>query len=247
MENKTFWDDIIEKFTQVVVEHDLLDENIQIQAKTLEPIEAIGVTKRKDYPILTGKELMLQAEFNGSIGQAFTASPASFHGSLKDILELDVKSDVYAKGLFIATLNAVMRHLGLIKGTIHCKNEEPEVCSEKIVSYIDDNYGDVNVALVGYQPAMLEALAKNHKIRVLDLDDKNINAVRYGVKVEHGIENYEEVVNQWADVVLCTGSTICNDSVANFLDKKTDVLFFGTTLAGVAELLELKRVCFCSL
>ncbi|WMJ87964.1 hypothetical protein [Anaerocolumna sp. MB42-C2] len=60
------------------------------------------------------------------------------------------------------------------------------------------------------------------------------------------MKDFEQVVVKWADLVLCTGSTICNGSIVNFLNLDKEVLFFGTTLAGAAQMLSLKRVCFYS-
>ena len=77
------------------------------------------MTKRRDYPIITGKEIMLQADYMGSYGQTFTDSPSVFNGTLGEILALDIIGDVHARGLFIAALNAVMRHLSLAEGTVH--------------------------------------------------------------------------------------------------------------------------------
>ena len=68
-------------------------------------------------------EVMLQAEYKGCIGQAFTSSPAAFSGTLQEILDSDIENDAYARALFIASLNAVMRYLGLADRTIHCKTE----------------------------------------------------------------------------------------------------------------------------
>ena len=49
--------------------------------------------------------------------------------------------------------------------------------------------------------------------------------MRYGVLVEDGTKDYEQVVKHYADLVLCTGSTICNGSIVNFLELGTQVLF----------------------
>lgn len=189
---------------------------------------------------------MLQAEHNGSFGQAFTDSPSFFRGSLEEILSMDIDSDPHARGLLISALNAVMRNVGLIENTIHCKNGEPESCAEKFAEYIKENYNNPKIALIGYQPAILEALSKEFDLRVLDLNPDNVGEIRYNVLVENGIRDYEEVVLNWADLVLCTGSTLCNGSIVNFIDIGKEVIFFGTTLAGAAKLLGLKRLCFCS-
>lgn len=168
------------------------------------------------------------------------------NGGLDEILEMDIVNDDHARGLFVAALNAVMNHLGLAERTIHCKNKEPEACARQFVDYIRENYGNPKIALVGYQPAILENLSKEFNLRVLDLNPENIGSRRYGVTVEDGIEAFDDAVINWAELVLCTGSTICNGSIVNFMSLKKEVLYYGTTLAGTAELLGLKRACFCS-
>ena len=146
--------------------------------------------------------------------------------------------------MFIAALNAVTRHLGLAEGTIHCKNEEPETCAEQIVQYIKETYGSPKITLVGFQPAMLENLSRAFELRVLDLNPDNVGKVKYGVKIEHGKDDYEDAV-QWANLILCTGSTLSNGSIVDYMGIGREVVFYGTTLAGAARLLGLKRVCFC--
>ncbi|WP_243444996.1 Rossmann-like domain-containing protein [Romboutsia maritimum] len=238
---------IKESFRDLVIKNNLYSTDIKINSKALSADEAIGITKRKDFPIIVGKEVMLQAEYLGSYGQAFTDAPSTFEGTIEDILDFDIINNRHSRGLFIASMNAVMCKLGLTENTIHCKNEEPELCAKKFIDYIKENYNNEKIALVGYQPAILEALSKNFDIRVLDLNKDNINKSRYGVLIEDGTKDYEEVVLKWADCVLCTGSTLCNGSIINFIDIGKDVIFFGTTIAGASKILGLKRACFYSI
>ena len=63
---------IRDKFEQIVEENDLLNETVMIRAKPLTPEEAIGNPESEDFPILKGHERLMQAEFRGSFGQAFT-------------------------------------------------------------------------------------------------------------------------------------------------------------------------------
>ena len=244
MTEQQFYSTLKERFLQIVREHGLSASRINIKSKSLSAEEAIGITSRKDFPIITGKEIMLQADYMGAIGQAFTDSPAVFSGTLEDIFLLDITNDLHALGLFIASLNAVMRYLALAEGTIHCKNEEPEICAEKYVQYIKETYGNPKIALVGFQPALIENISKEFDLRVLDLNPENIGKIKYNTLIENGIDDYEDVIN-WADIVLCTGSTLCNGSIVNFINIGKEVVFFGTTLAGAAEIMGLKRVCFC--
>lgn len=239
-----------EKFQKIVAEHNLMAENVDIKAKTLTPKEAIGETKRQDYPILVGKEMMLEAEFKGKKGQAFTDSPADFKGSLSEILELDLSEDPYARGIFIATLNAVMAYLELADRTIHCKNDEPEQCAREFIPFLQENYQKkqesvLKITQIGFQPALLSQITKHFDVRILDLNPDIVGKEKSGVLVEDGITAYEDAV-AWADLILCTGSTVCNGSLVNFLNIGKEVVFYGTTLAGTAKLLGLKRACFCS-
>lgn len=234
------------ELTNILKENNLSKESILIISKTLTKEEAIGITERKDFPILTGKEIMLQAEFKGEIGQAFTSAPTVFSGTLEEIISLDLENDDHAKGLFIASLNAIMRYLKLTDRTIHCRNEEPELCAVEFKNHLRNEYKNAKIALIGYQPAILENLSKDFKVRVLDLSPENLGKDKFGVRVEHGIDDYDEVVLEWADLILCTGSTIANGSIVNFLELDKPVIFFGTTIAGAAEILGLKRLCFKS-
>ncbi len=238
------------RLEEIIAENNLTMENVEIKAKTLTPKEAIGETKRQDYPILLGKEMMLEATFCGSKGQAFTDSPADYKGSVSEIMALDLDNDPYARGIFIATLNAVMAYLGKADRTIHCKNDEPEQCAEEFVKCLNENYqakqdSKLKITQIGFQPAILGQISQHFDVRILDLNPDIVGKKKSGVLVEHGMDDYDEAI-VWADLVLCTGSTLCNGSLVNFMDIGKEVIFYGTTLAGAAPLLGLKRACFCS-
>lgn len=236
------YDELREKFKALIDEHDLEEDKIMIKTSELTAEEAIGITIRKDYPLLNGKEVLVEADYKGAKGQAYTDGPTAYSGTIKDILDLDL-SDDRNKVLFIASLNAVLKYLGLIGGTIHCKDEEPETCAKRIGESIKAEYGQAKIGLVGLQPAMLDHLKDDFEIRVLDLDKNIVGKEKYGVLIEHGFDKMEEVL-AWADLYLVTGSTITNGSIVNYLNRDKPVLFFGTTIAGPAYLNGYKRVCF---
>ncbi|SHE70004.1 Putative heavy-metal chelation [Tissierella praeacuta DSM 18095] len=239
-----FYIQLQQKLKEIVKQNNLYDENIFITTNTLTPEEAIGITERKDFPLLNGKEVLIESNFLGSVGQAYTDSPTVFNGSIKKVLELDL-SDNRNKVLFIAALNAILKHLKFIENTIHCKDEEPEECGKEVVKYIKDKFGNVKIGMVGFQPAIIDNLRREFSIRVLDLDPRNIDKTKYDVLIEDGKNNMEEVVN-WADILVVTGSTITNGTIVDFLKVKKPILFYGTTIAGVAYLEGLSRICFCS-
>ncbi len=244
MQAEKLYADIIERFLALPGADAELTENVRIRARALTPEEAIGTTERKDYPILTGKDVMIEAEYKGSFGQAFTDAPASYSGTLGDILALPFATDAHARGLLIATINAVMGHMGLCERMAHCRNDGPKRCGRDVADYITANFGDPRLLLVGYQPSMLENLsARLSHMRVLDLNPDNIGQTRCGILVEDGAKDREAAL-AWSELVLCTGSTVCNGTLGDYLNTGKTTLFYGTTLAGVAALLGLPRLCF---
>ncbi len=114
--------------------------------------------------------------------------------------------------------------------------------------HLKKTYPDVKkVALIGYQPALLDMLSSSEfDVCVLDLNPANVGEVRYGIVVEDGKEAYQEAID-YADLILCTGSTVCNGTIVDYMGLDKEVVFFGTTLSGTAELMGLKRVCFAHL
>ena len=237
-----FYEELREKLIDIIEKNKIDEESVTIRTNELTAEEAIGITERKDFPILNGKEVLIEADFKGTIGQSYSDLPTAFSGSIKDILELDLE-DNRNKVLFIASLNAILKHLGLASETIHCKNEEPEKCGKELNAYMKENYGGKKIGLVGLQPAMLDNLSKDFDIRVLDLNIDSIGKEKYGVIVEDGRSKTDEVI-EWADVLLVTGSTINNGSIINFLDLDIPVIFYGTSIAGAAYLQGLNKICF---
>lgn len=239
-----FYGDLKSRFLNLLQSKGILKEDISIRTKALTAEEAIGHTKRKDFPIITGKDVMIQAECMGALGQAFTDAPAAFKGNLEDICALDL-TDPHSRGLFIAALNAVMKHLGLADCTVHCRDQGPELCSGDAAQYISSHYDHPSITLIGYQPALLERLSKDYEVHAVDLNPDNIGQMRFGVLIEDGRElRITERLCRQADLILCTGSTICNGSIVHFLPYKEKTLFYGTTLAGAAALMKLPRLCF---
>ena len=127
-------------------------------SRPLSVSEAIGDTGREDFPIIRGKEVLMQAVYRGAVGQAFTAAKGGFRGSLGDVLELPL-SGSFERAVLIATMNAVLRYLGKIEDTVHCRDDGPRRCAASLSKWIIEQ--DVRkVGLVGLQPALLEALVQ---------------------------------------------------------------------------------------
>lgn len=213
-----------------------------VSARPLTPEEAIGKPDRTDFPILKGKEVMVEAVFKGQKGQAFTDMPGEFQGTLQDLYNLNLRNN-FERAVFIAGLNAVMRYFGKISNTVHCKDKEPRACAEQLPDFVKTHFGKPKIAFVGYQPAMIEVLAPLFSMRVIDLDRDNIGASRFGQVIE-GPEKTDEILS-WGDIILATGSTCVNETIPIFIDKKP-VVFYGISVAGTASIYEYQRFCPCS-
>jgi hypothetical protein len=235
-----------EEFGKIINEANLGKEMVTVRAKPLTPNEAIGNPERDDFPLLKGKERLMQAEFRGSLGQAFTDIYGDFEGSISDVLDMELTNN-YRRAIFVASLNAVMRHLGLAERTVHCKDKGPEECGGKLVEFISQNYGSPKIALVGLQPAMADHLAHKFELRIVDLDPENIGRKKFGLAILDGNRDTGEVL-RWCDLALVTGTTAVNQTMEPILKLASgkEVIFYGVTVAGIAKLLGLKRFCPCS-
>jgi len=233
--------EIKEKFLKIVEQYDLSDETVLIRAKTLTPEEAIGDPEGDDFPILKGHERLMQAEVGGCFGQAFTDMYGNFDGTLRDVLNMKLDNN-FRRAIFIASLNAVMRSLGMIEGTVHCKDSGPEECGKELVEFLKQ-YSRSKIALIGFQPVHARYCSKGHELKILDLDKENIGNEKYGVIVQDGSQNLEDVL-KWCDLALVTGTTVVNGTIGSILEMAPqNVVYYGISIAGVAELFDLNRFC----
>jgi len=229
------------QFIVMIKENQLESEETVIRAKPLTPEEAIGNPEDKDYPLITGRERMMQAELRNTYGQAYTDMYGNYTGKLIDIANMELKNN-FRRAIFIASFNATMRYLGSIDMSIHCKDNEPIECSRNLVEYVMKKYGHPKIAMVGLQPRMVESLAKSFEIKVTDMDFANINSEKYGVTIQSPEKTKEHL--DWCDLIIVTGSTIVNNTINDFLTNKP-VIFYGVTISGAAKILGLDNYCDC--
>jgi len=232
------YDTLKTEFTRIA--EGMMDEHVAVvSARTLTPREAIGTPDRDDFPLLKGKEVMIEAVFRDAKGHAFTDMPGRFEGTLRDIIERPLENN-FQRAVFIASLNAVMRALGLIESSVHCRDKEPADCARQLVETVKERFGNPRIAFVGFQPAMIEQLSGSFQVRVLDLDADNIGKKKFNIVIE-GPEATEEVL-AWGDIILATGSTCVNGTITRFLGDKP-VIFYGVSVAGVAKACGFDRYC----
>lgn len=247
-EKKSLVEKSRENLRELIRKNDFDDAQISILAKTLTPEEAIGNPKRRDYPIIEGKEKMVEALFLGARGHSFTDSPVDFQGSIREVVDLPLHSNSN-RAIYFATLNAVMRKLNLIQGTVHCRDQEPEKCAHCIAEHVMTTWGKLRVGLIGLNPAIAEMLVKTfgtENVLINDLDRKNIGNEKFGVTVGDGRTRTEALI-QASDFVLATGTTLGNDTFETIWDlickHQKKYLFYGVTVAGVSHQMGINRIC----
>jgi hypothetical protein len=225
-----------------------LDPTLPLTVRCLTPDEAIGASADPNFVIKKGKERVIEATFDGTRGQAFTDHPGDWQGTLGELFTLNLE-DIGQRAIFTAGLNAALRRLERAEGTIHCLNEEPTRCGEEFAEHLYERFGIRNFGLIGLQPAILDGMTAGFgtvHIRVLDLNEDNIGQERFGVTVWDGEKDLDKLV-EWCDVGVATGSSVVNGSIndllARFEAAGKPLLFFGNTVAGVAALLSLDRIC----
>lgn len=235
---------------RLVDEHGLDQAEVSVLARALTPQEAIGTPGRRDFPVIEGKERVIEATVLGARGQAFTDSPCEFRGQLAQVLELPFNSNQH-RALFIATLNATARHLHLVEDTVHCRDEAPEQCALEIAKQLR-TMGSPSLGLVGLNPALAEALVGElgaEAVRITDLNPQNIGQTRFGVEVWDGKTRWQELIDR-SETVLVTGTTLVNASF-DALQRGAEsagrrFIVYGVTAAAVCRLLGMARLCPCA-
>lgn len=240
-----FYQKLTDSFKNYIHNKVSFDDKVNINCRALSVNEAIGNPERNDYPLLQGKEVLLEADYKGFKGQAYTDKPSNFKGSIKEILNLDINKDT-CKAILIATINAVLRSLDNEITTKHCKDEEPTECAHNICDFLL-NKGYKKILMIGFQPAIADVLKSNFELIVLDRNKENIGKMKNGILIYDGYKNSDNFYEK-VDIVFATGSTIVNGSIVSIIDKATiynkDLYFYGTTIAGASLLLGLNRLCF---
>lgn len=237
-----------ERFEHVVVQGSLLDAEIRVLVKALTTEEAIGAPGRRDFPIILGKERVIEADFAGTRAHAFTDSPKEFIGKLRDVLNLPLDSNSH-RAIFVGVLNAALRYLRTIEKTLHCKDEEPEECAIEIAAFLKCQYHNAVVGLVGLNPAIAQSVVVAFgaaNVRITDLNTDNVGKSKYGVEIWDGRTRTEDLVKA-SDVVLLTGTTLVNgtfDALMREIRRHgKEYLVYGVTSAGVSALMGLNRIC----
>ena len=236
-----------DRLRSLAVEHGLNDAAVSVLVKPLTPEEAIGNPGRRDFPILEGKEHVIEATVLGSRGQAFTDSPSDFGSCFRDVLELPLSTNQH-RAVFLAATNAALAHLGLVEGTLHCKDDAPEKCGFEMAmtARITDAQ---TVGLIGFNPSIAHALTREfgtEAVRITDLNPQNVGTRKAGVTIWDARTQTTELIKT-RDLILVTGTTLVNGTFDEILNlaraAHKRLVVYGTTAAGVCRLMNIERWC----
>jgi hypothetical protein len=236
-------------FSCIAAEHRLRRDPVWVTVEPLSAEQSIGRPQRQGFALLGGREVMVEAEFRGSFGHAFTDCPQSFEGTIEDVLHLDLSTSAN-RAILISTLNAATSHLGIASGTRHCRDDDPEKCGSQIAHELLEDFGRVKVGLLGFQPAMLAHLTEHfgaENVQCTDLNPNNVGSCKYGVRIQDGRTDTGRIID-WSQLLLVTSSAIVNGTFDGIYEQAVGsqdkpLLVFGVTGAGVSALLGLRRIC----
>jgi hypothetical protein len=233
------YEELKKALREEIEKHNLSGQQISVRCKALSAKEAIGKPEHDDYPIIKGREVMVEAVFKGAKGQAFADEFENADYFIDDFLKMKMNSNK-RRASFVSGLNAVFRYLDLCDKTIHCKDAEPKLCADNLFNDIGSRN---NVFLVGYQPRFLEMLSSQYSVRVVDMDQDNIGKEIAGVIIEPP-ETTQEII-KWSDLIFATGSILVNGTISSFLNQNKPVLFYGVTISAAATILNFDKYCHC--
>jgi uncharacterized protein (DUF4213/DUF364 family) len=238
-------------FAELARDRGLSAAAVTVRARPLSSEEAIGRPGRRDFPLLKGKERLVEAAIGEARGNAFTDAPREFTGSVEELLALPL-GNTRNRGLYVAALNAAFRHAGLVRGTIHCRDDDPERCARQIATTVEARLCWHRVGLIGFNPAIAEELARRlgpERLRITDLNPENIGTERFGIPIWDGETRFRELI-EWADGVLVTGSTFVNgtfDALHDAIEQAgKPMVLYGVTAAAMACLFGFERLCPCA-
>ena len=230
---------IKERFLAVPGVNELLDLPVKVTAdtdpeKTLLPEGAVpSAAKRGEYRVC--------ASLSGTTGEAYTETPWSFEGTLCEALQIPV-TDKGINAISIACINAALSRLGLIEGTFSETIAAHESYADSLCRYVVENYGKKNIILVGYDGYIVKRfMDEGIDFWTMDRDPDNIAQDRFNHVIVNSAKYNRESCFAWGKLFIITGSTLCNGTVVQYLDKGKNLLFYGVTGRGASHLLGWKN------
>lgn len=214
-----------------------MSDQIEIRAdrepeKTLVPVEdRISGANKPEYRVT--------AVFRDKKGEAYTETPADFSGTLEEILRI-VPTDQGIDARFIAAVNAVMNYLGYADGTFPDDPAAHEEYADRLCGFITSGYGRSKIVLVGYDGYIVKRfMDEGLDFWTMDRNPEHISRDRFHHVIVNSGRYNREACFAWGNILIVTGSTLCNGTIVQYLNSGKELLFYGITFAGTAALLKL--------
>src|SRR6056297_4356593 len=99
------FDELKRRVRPLLANNQLLEQKVRIKARPLSTEEAIGNPEANDFPLQKGRERLMQAEFNGALGQAYTDRFGDYEGTMSAILDMPLANN-FRRATFVAADNA---------------------------------------------------------------------------------------------------------------------------------------------
>ncbi len=228
-----YYDEIVRNIIYSIVEEKGISLDTEVICSSVCGKE-LGL-KDKDFALVRGPEILLTCKVLDCIGQAFTVAPKNYRGRLGDILKLNL-DNIFNRGIFYATITGLLKCLGMVSRSIHCRDIEPMKCGIDLSNKLFYSKGYSPVLHIGYQPTHVEWLfyrLKNN-ILVTDLRSDNIWRKKKELTIYDGLNNsvYTALVN----TILVTASSIVNNTFWDIFSKaimlKKDIIVYGVSGIG---------------
>ncbi len=224
-------DDAVKHFILSIINEYRIDPSEEIICKAISGRELD--LPSDEYVLIRGPEILLTCKFRGETVQVFTVNPKEFKGKVRDIITLDLSS-MYNRSIFYAFSNALLKSLGLIEKTIHCKKDEPIKCSKLLVERLMVKYGlSKKILHIGYQPGHISELYKFYRENLLitDLRSDIVWKIKNNRLVYDGLLN--NIYIGVTDIILVTASSVINSTFWNILSQaylmRKHIIMYGVS------------------
>jgi len=251
MSRNLYDEDIRNYLRKIVEEHGYVDSVIKTSSSIGRGVVSAKVIPPEwfklpsdEYPIARGREYMMECVLENTRAHVFTSDPYIGEASVRDIIDLNLDS-IKNRSLFYCTLNVVLRRIGLIDRTIHCRGDSPVKCAYMMMKDLWEKHGDETLLIIGYQPALVnEAVKWFRNMHVVDMDPENIGRKVGDIVVQDAVDELDLIDR--SDIVLVTGSSVINSSFWSIYERSfgKKLYMYGVTGAGVAYVMGVPRLCY---
>ena len=232
------------RFGKVVRDNHLERESVIVEAGSSRASQHQGTTGKGCGCFADG---LIKARVAGGVGHAAIDSPAHFRASLRGVISMSLASD-FERCVFLATVNAACRALGLLNKSLRCDDAGARRCPAEIVRQTGKDRPK-SVGLFGFEASLLEMLVRTfggRHVACVDADPELIGARNWGVDIWDAHDRAADLVDRSEFLMInttCFVNASADEIVRLIWDKGCPYRFFGITGAGATKLLKMHWVC----